>query len=199
VADTGFDAISHALEAFVALDANAVTDALAKDAFATVLALLPASYGGNTAVRPRIHLASTMAGMAFTQAGLGLCHAIAHALGGAFHLPHGRLNAMLLPAVIECNAHVCGRKYASLARAAGLPGSADAVAVRNLKNGLVRMRRELQMPQTLKEAGVDPRQVWQKTPELVKAVLADPCCKTNPMPVEDFMVRRILEEVTGRV
>jgi alcohol dehydrogenase class IV len=136
--------------------------------------------------------------MAFTQAGLGLCHAMSHALGGAFHLPHGRLNAILLPAVIECNAHMCAGKYAVLARAAGLPGSADAVAVRNLKNGLVRLRRELQMPQTLKDAGVDPRQVWQQSGALVQAVLEDPCCKTNPMPVEDFMVRRILEEVTGR-
>lgn len=199
IADTGFDVLCHALEAFVATGAGGITDALAKDAFGVTYANLPASYAGNLSVRGKIHEAATMAGMAFTQAGLGLCHAMSHALGGAFHLPHGRLNAILLPAVIDCNAHICAGKYAALARAAGLPGSADAVAVRNLKNGLVRLRRELQMPQTLKEAGVDPRQVWHKTGELVKAVLADPCCKTNPMPVEDFMVRRILEEVTGRV
>jgi len=199
IADTGFDVICHALEGFVATGAGAISDSLAKDAFVTVYANLPTSFAGNLSVRLKIHEAATMAGLAFTHAGLGLCHAMAHALGGAFHLPHGRLNAILLPSVIDCNAHVCAGKYAALARAAGLPGTADTVAVRNLKNGLVSLRRQLGMPATLKEAGVDPRQVWHKSAELVKAVLADPCCKTNPLPVADFMVRRILEEVTGRV
>ena len=198
IADTGFDVLCHALEAFVATGASAFTDAMSKDAFTVAYANLPASYGGNTAVRGRIHQAATMAGLAFTQAGLGLCHAMSHALGGAFHLPHGRLNAILLPAVISCNAHACGAKYAALARSAGFSGGADTVAVRNLCNGLVSLRRQLGMPQTLQEAGVDPRQLWHKTGELVQAVLADPCCKTNPMQVEDFMVRRILEAVSGR-
>ena len=197
VADTGFDAISHALEAFVALDANAVTDALAKDAFATVLGLLPASFGGNTQVRSRIHLAATMAGLAFTQAGLGLCHAMAHALGGAFHVPHGRLNAILLPTVIECNAHAAADRYARIAAAAGLGGSAETIAVRNLKNALVRLRRQLQLPDTLAQAGISPATVRSRTKELVEATLADPCCATNPMRVEDFMVRRVLGAVTG--
>ena len=198
IADTGFDVLSHALEAFVAKGASAFTDALAKDAFTVAYAHLPASYAGNLAVRGKLHQASTMAGIAFTQAGLGLCHALAHVLGGTYHLPHGRLNAILLPAVIGCNAHVCGSKYAALARSAGFSGAADTVAVRNLCNGLVGLRRQLGMPGSLQEAGVDPRQLWQKTPELVTAVLQDPCCKQNPLPVEDFMVRRILEAVSGR-
>ena len=199
IADTGFDVLCHALEAFVATGASVFTDALSRDAFTVAYANLPASYAGNTAVRGRIHQAATMAGLAFTQAGLGLCHAMAHVLGGAFHLPHGRLNAILLPAVIGCNAHVCGDKYAALARSAGFAGAAETVAVRNLTNGLIRLRRQLGLPQTLQEAGVDPRQVWHSTGQLVAAVLEDPCCKQNPMPVEDFMVRRILEEVSGRV
>ena len=198
IADTGFDVLCHALEALVAKNAGAVTDALAKDAFCAVYACLPASFAGDTGVRLRIHQAATMAGLAFTHAGLGLCHAMAHALGGVFHLPHGRLNAILLPAVIDCNAHICADKYAAMARAAGLPGAADTMALRNLKNGLIRLRRELQMPQTLNEAGIETRTVWQKTPEIVKAVLADPCYETNPLGVQDFMVRKILEEVTGR-
>ncbi len=198
IADTGFDVLCHALEAFVAKNAGAVSNALAKEAFCIAYAALPASFGGQLSVRGRIHEASTMAGLAFTHAGLGLCHAIAHSLGGAFHLPHGRLNAILLPAVIDCNAHACGSGYAALARAAGFPGAADAVAVRNLKTGLIRLRRELGMPQTLKEAGIDPREVRFREAELVKAVLEDPCCETNPLPVEDFMVRKILEEVAGR-
>ena len=199
VADAGFDILAHALEAFAATGASAFTDALAKDAFSAAYSALPASFAGNTAVRQKIHTAAAMAGLAFSQAGLGLCHAMAHSLGGAFHLPHGRLNAILLPAVIDCNAHSIGAKYAFLARSAGLGGSADTIAVRNLKNALIRLRRELKLPQTLQEAGVDPRQIWYKSRDIVKAVLADPCCQTNPMKVEDFMVRRILEEVTGRV
>ena len=197
VADAGFDVISHALEAFAATGANAVTDALAKDAFSTVYGLLPASYSGDLSVRPRIHLAATMAGMAFTQAGLGLCHAMAHALGGAFHIPHGRLNAILLPPVIQCNAHAAASRYARIAAAAGIGGSAETLAVRNLKNALVRLRRELKLPDTLSQAGVTPMAVRNRTKELVEATLADPCCATNPMKVEDFMVRRILEAVTG--
>ena len=199
IAEAGFDVLCHAVEAYVAQNAGAITDLYAREAFSSAYASLPASYAGNTTVRLKIHLAATMAGMAFTQAGLGLCHAMAHSLGGMFHIPHGRLHAILLPSVIACNAHVCGKKYAELARAAGMGGSADSIAVRNLKNGLTRMRRELNLPETLAQAGVDPRAVWRNAPDIVAATLADPCCQTNPMSVEDFLVRRILEEVTGRV
>ena len=199
IAEAGFDVLAHAVESYVAKDSGAVTDLYAREAFSSAYASLPASYAGRKEVRLKIHLAATMAGMAFTQAGLGLCHAMSHALGGMFHVPHGRLNAILLPSVISCNAHVAGKKYAELARAAGMGGSADTIAVRNLKNGLVRLRKELNLPETLVQAGVDPRAVWRSAGEIAKATLADPCCGKNPMVVEDFLVRRILEEVTGRV
>ena len=94
---------------------------------------------------------------------------------------------------------MAGKKYAEIARAAGISGSAESIAVRNLKNSLVRLRRELGLPQTLSQAGVDPRSVWRNVPRIVEATLADPCCESNPMKVEDFLIRRILEEVTGRV
>ena len=197
IADTGFDVLAHALESYVATDAGMITDALAKEAFCTTLAHLPASYSGNAAVRGRIHQASCMAGLAFSQAGLGLCHAMAHSLGGMFHVPHGRLNAILLPAVISCNLDAATPKYAKLARAAGISGAADTVAVRNLKNTLIRLRRELGMPETLTQAGVPPRMMRGKVKDVVEATLQDPCCKTNPVKVEDFMVRKILEEVAG--
>jgi len=198
VADAGFDVLAHAAESFVAQNAGAVTDALSKDAFAACFAALPASFGGRQDVRLRIHEAATMAGMAFTQAGLGLCHAMSHSLGGVFHVPHGRLNAILLPAVIGTNAHVAAGKYAALARAAGLGGSADTVAVRNLRSALTRLRSDLKLPGTLQAAGIAPRDLWGNMDRIVKAALEDPCCATNPLTVEDFMVRRILEEVTGR-
>ena len=199
IADSGFDVLSHALEACVAAGAGATSDLFAREAFSLAYANLPASYAGNREVRLKVHRASAYAGLAFTQAGLGACHAMAHALGGLYHIPHGRLNAILLPAVISCNAHGAAHKYAEIARAAGFSGSADQIAVRNLKNGLIRLRRELDLPDTLAKAGVEPREVWRDTAAIVEATLADPCCKTNPVGVEDFYVRRILEEVTGRV
>ena len=197
IADTGFDVLTHAVEAYTASNAGTIPDLLAQDAFRTAFACLPASYAGDKSVRLRLHMASTLAGIAFSRSGLGLCHAMAHVLGGRFHIPHGRLNAILLPAVISGNAPAVQAKYARLARAAGLGGSADTVALRNLKNGLIRLRKDLGLPQTLSQAGAPPAQVWAAAGEIVEAVLADPCCKTNPVPVEDYLVRRVLEEVTG--
>lgn len=197
IADTGFDVLSHALEALVAKNAGAITDALAMEAFRVVYAHLSASYHGNRAVRGKVHMASTMAGLAFSQAGLGLCHALAHCLGGLYHIPHGRLNAILLPSVIGCNSLVAAPKYAKLARSGEIPGGADTVAVRNLRNGLVRLRRELGLPENLAQAGVPVQQLRQNMHHIVETVLKDPCCQTNPLPVEDFIIRKILEEVAG--
>ena len=196
IADAGYDVVAHALESYVATGAGAVSRALARDAFSVVLQRLPASFGGDTAARLPVHQAATMAGMAFSQSGLGLCHALAHTLGGRFHLPHGRLNAILLPAVVEANSPA-NALYAELARGAGLGGSADAVAVRNLKNALIRLRKELLLPATLAQAGVSPQQVKQAAEALVKTALEDPCCATNPVRVDSNMVRNILQQVTG--
>ena len=199
VADAGFDILAHALEACVAVNGGTVTDCLAREAFSMAYGALPASFAGRKEVRLKVHKAATLAGMAFTQSGLGLCHAMSHALGGMFHVAHGRLNAILLPAVISCNSHAGLSRYAALARGAGFAGSADTIAVRNLKNGLIRLRRELELPENLIQAGVEPRALQSAVPRIVDATLKDPCCKTNPLTVDDFMVRRILEEVTGRV
>ena len=199
VADAGYDVISHALEAYVARGAGVFSDSMAREAFRGAYEALPASFAGRREVRLKVHQAATMAGMAFSQAGLGLCHAMAHALGGVCHVPHGRLNAILLPSVVSCNAHVAGAKYAQLARAAGLGGSAESVAVRNLRNALIRLRRELKLPETLAQAGIAPREVWANADRIVEATLHDPCCGSNPMTVEKFLVQQILEEVTGRV
>lgn len=199
IADTGFDALTHAVEAFVAKDAGTFSDMLAQEAFRSAYGALPASYAGRQNVRLKVHQAATMAGIAFTHAGLGLCHAMAHALGGMFHVPHGQLNAVLLPAVIASNAHVAAPKYAQLSRACGMGSTTDTIAVRNLRSNLVRLRRELKLPETLVQAGIAPGALRSAMNDVVSATLADPCCKTNPMKVEDFLVRRILEEVTGRV
>ena len=98
-------------------------------------------------------------------------------------MPHGRLNAILLPAVIENNASSCGKKYAQLARAAGMGGSADTVAQRNLKNGLIRLRRELGLPQSLTQAGVAPGKIWGAMGEIVESVLGTLAAKPIPSPL----------------
>lgn len=196
VADGGFDVLAHALEAWVGTNANAFTDALALEAFRTAYHQLPASFEGQKAARLPVHMASCMAGIAFTQAGLGVCHAVAHALGGAFHVPHGRLNAILLPTVIACNENAS--RYAALARLAGLGGVSDTIALRNLKNGLIHLRAALHLPANLAEAGVQPQKLHQKMDELTAAALADPCCSTNPVTVTQQLVRKILQEAAGR-
>jgi alcohol dehydrogenase class IV len=135
-----------------------------------------------------------MAGLSFTQAGLGLCHALSHSLGGRYHVPHGRLNAILLPAVMEQNPTP---KYAALARLAGLEGQSNTIAARNLRTALTRLRKGLGLPATLAQAGIEPSRLRQDTEAIVTATLADPCCQTNPIPVTPSMVREVLREVGG--
>lgn len=198
IADGGFDLISHALEAYVAANHSMLSDLMAEAAFRTAMGGLQASYHGDLDCRAALHTAATMAGVAFSQAGLGMCHAIAHSLGGEFHTPHGRLNAILLPAVIEHNAPVCAHRYAELARAAGLSGGSDTIALRALKTALMRLRKALMLPETLAQAGIPAAAVEEKMESLIDAALLDPCCSTNPLRPEKDMVRSILTQVTGR-
>jgi alcohol dehydrogenase class IV len=198
IAETGFDLISHALESWVATGAGPISDALALGALKTAISQLPKSYGGQASARMAVHTAATMAGMAFSSAGLGLCHAISHALGGEFHKPHGLLNAILLPAVVEVNAEIALKRYANLARELGLSSGGDLIALRALKNTLCRLRRELGLPENLAEAGIDSGLLAQKSDALVAAALADPCCLTNPLSPTETQVRQILAEAVGR-
>lgn len=197
VADGGFDVLTHALEAYGANNAGSFTDALALDAFRSAFHALPDSHRGSLRARPTVHTAATMAGLAFTRSGLGLCHALSHSLGGEFHIPHGRLNAILLPAVLRRNAAGAGHKYAAAARSIGLEGRAETVAVRNLITALTRLRKELSLPATLTQAGVSAAAVRGKMSSILSAALADPCCATNPIPVTAALAREVLEEVTG--
>lgn len=197
IADTGFDLISHALEAWAATGSGALSDALALEALRVAFGQLAKSYVGDQAARLPVHNAATMAGIAFSSAGLGLCHAISHALGGQFHTPHGRLNAVLLPAVMDCNAAQASQRYAQLARRLGLSTGADPVAVRALKNGLVRLRRELDLPDTLAAAGIEAAALRESMEQIVAAALSDPCCATNPVQPEPHHIRQILHAVMG--
>ena len=129
-ADTGMDVLTHAAEAYVSLQTTPFTDALAEKAFVLAYESLPGAHRGDLERRGAMLYASCMAGMAFNSAGLGVCHGLAHALGGRLHLPHGRLNALLLPHVIRFNAanRETARRYAKLAKLCGLAPSARALA-----------------------------------------------------------------------
>lgn len=197
IADDGFDLLTHAVESYAAKDAGTISGMWAAQAFRTAFAALPASFAGQEEVRLKVHLASAMAGLASAHAGLGLCHAIAHSLGALFPVSHGRLNAILLPAVIDCNARGAAKRYGALARAAGMGGSTDDAGIRNLLNGILRLRRELELPQTLMQAGITPGMLWANMPRIVETVLEDPCCESNPLKAEAFLIRRILENTAG--
>lgn len=128
---TGIDALTHAIEAYSALNATPFTDSLAIGAITMIGKSLPKAvgYGHDLAARESMLLASCMAGMAFSSAGLGLCHAMAHQPGAALHIPHGLANAMLLPTVMEFNRMVCRDRFSQIGRALRTKKSDDRDAI----------------------------------------------------------------------
>lgn len=189
IADTGMDLISHALEAIAAKNATPFTDALAFAALRTGLHLLPASYEGELAARGELHAAATMAGLSFDRAGLGMLHALSHALGGRFHVAHGRLNGVLLPAVMEFNAPASLHRYGEAARACGMECASDRMAFRSLSHQLKQLRRSLNLPGDLAQAGIPMNALAQSMDALVQAALNDPCMATNPItPTRDQLI-----------
>lgn len=164
IADSGMDVIAHCVEAVVAKNASPFTQSLAVTAFQSAMKLLFPSFQGERKGRGEIHLAATMAGIAFDHAGLGLCHALSHGLGGRFHIPHGRLNGILLPHVMAYNREACSY---------GMLGSNPVFSVS-------RLARRLRIPRTLSDAGIKAGEVLDAMDLLCEAALADPCCATNP-------------------
>ena len=195
IADTGMDLLAHCMEALVALGRSSFSDAMAFYGAKTVLENLACSFRGDASVRLSIHEAASMAGMAFDNAGLGVCHALAHALGGALHVPHGRLCAMLLPGVMAYNATVGLGQYAALARLCGISAPTDRLALRNLITAITGLQRTLLLPQNLRQAGVSKEQWEEKERAVIDAALIDPCCKTNPVHVTEDGLREILKAV----
>ena len=195
----GFELLAAALEAYASCAGGMITDIHAREAFASGWAALPAAFAGNEKARQRLQTASLLTGLAVDRTGLGLCRAMGNSMGAVFGLSRGKAAAILLPIIISCNAHAAGRRYAELSRAAGLGGSREEIGIRNLKTGLIRLRRELGLPGTLVQAGVDIRSVWNCGRKIVELTLEDPECRNNPVAVDDFIVRRILEEITGRI
>ena len=184
-ADTGMDVLTHAAEAYVSPKATPFTDALAEKAFVMAYDNLPGAYRGDLERRGVLLYASCMAGMAFNAAGLGICHSLAHALGGRLHLPHGRLNAILLPHVIRFNAanKEAAQRYAKLAKLCGL-----AASPRALSGAMSRLLTGLKMPTTL--TADDPGAI-------VAAAMADPCTATNPRVPTQADLENLLRGLNG--
>lgn len=175
IADAGMDVLAHCLEAAVAKNATPFSDALAACAFRTALDKLPASFRGDRSVRGELHCCATMAGIAFDNAGLGACHALSHAIGGTFHLPHGRINGILLPHILQFNGVLEG--YRRLAAVCGISGT------NGLSFAVKRIRRQLGLPAALTEAGLNREEILSKAETVAAAAANDPCSAANPIPV----------------
>ena len=203
-AATGMDALTHALEAYVSTEANDFTDALAEKAVTLLMKFLPFAYthGDDLEAREKVHNASCLAGMAFNKVGLGISHSIAHTIGGKFHLSHGRSNAIVLPHVIEYNAHldgpeetVCARKYQRMAKLIGLPYSNVPLAVGSLVRKIHELERLFGIPENLKKAGIEQEDLLKHKDEMIRDALADTCTKTNPRVVGAADIEAILKKV----
>ena len=206
-ADTGFDVITHALEAYVSTNAQDASDALAEKALELAFEQLPRAYadGSNLTAREKMHSASCLAGMAFNSVSLGVNHGIAHQLGAKFHIPHGRANAMLLPYVIAFNADIDGNfgkedsraalRYAKIAARLGLRCNNVREGVKSLTDELSYMLDMMKVPRTLEAAGVSREQYMEVKDTILKAAVADPCTATNPRPVTEDDVADILEKL----
>ena len=193
-ADTGMDVLTHALEAYVSVYASDYTDALAMKAIQIVFEYLVKSYNGDKLAREKMHNASCMAGMAFTNAFLGINHSLAHKLGGEFHIPHGRANAILLPYVVEYNAQkptkfvsfpkyekfIADKKYAEVARSLGLPAKTTEEGVKSLVKAIRDLMKEINEPMTLKECGIDEKEYMSKIADLADKAFGDQCTTANP-------------------
>lgn len=187
-ADTGMDVLTHAIEALVSTEANDFTDAAAEKAIRLVHENLLTAYRqpDDLTARQAMHNASCLAGLAFSNAGLGLNHGMAHALGGRFHIPHGRANAVLLPYVIAYNGERFDRiptgsePYLKTARlfhtAAAGRGQGRLNMIRIVKSYL----RKLHMPETIRELGVAEAEFKENLPAMAEAAVNDSCTRTNP-------------------
>ena len=188
-ADTGMDVLTHTLEAYVSTQATDFTDACGEKAMGIIWQDLVKVYRDvqNEALRAKVHNSSCLAGMAFSEASLGICHSLAHALGGRFHIPHGRANAILLPYVIAYNAGLnetkaqpCLTKYAQAANLLGIHGGTEKSSVTLLVAGIQRLAKQMAIPNSITEIGINEEEFMQAIPEMAQAAMKDTCTLTNP-------------------
>ena len=188
-ADTGMDVLTHALEAYVSIKATDCSDAFSEKACRLVWQYLYEAYahGDNMKARKHMHNASCMAGTAFNNASLGLCHGMAHAFGARFHISHGRCNAVLLPIVIAYNAALesrseseAGHKYAELANSLGIEGATDKITVTRFVREIEKMMDKMSIPHGIKGLGIDRTDFEVALDEMAENAMNDLCTETNP-------------------
>ena len=194
-ADTGMDVMTHAIEAYVSLNNNEFSAALAEKSVEICGQFLLRSYNDNndSHARRKMHIASCLAGLAFNSASLGLCHGMAHQLGAVFHIPHGRANAMLLPFVIEYNSDInmhsksrpeypsCVRKYCNMARILGVSNFNEITTIRALVSYIQFMNKEMNIPLSISSmGGISEGEYMSKIPQMAEAAMRDACTATNP-------------------
>lgn len=196
-ADTGLDVLTHAIEAFVSILASDYTDALALKAIELVFNYLPRAYhygADDFEAREKMHNASAIAGMAFTNAFLGINHSLAHKLGGEYHIPHGRANAILLPHVVRYNAtkptkfaafpkykkFIAAEKYCQIARYLGLPAETVEEGVDSLITAIKVLQKEVHIPTTISECGIDKEVFHANLEKLATNAFEDQCTTSNP-------------------
>ena len=214
-ADTGLDVLTHALEAYVSNMASDYTDGLAEKAAELVFKYLPQAYrdGSNKVAREKMHNASTIAGMAFTNAFLGVNHSIAHKLGGEFGIPHGRANAIILPYVIKYNAekptkfvsfpkyeyYIADHKYAEISRRMGWKAYGDEEGVRSLIEKVIELRKEVELPSSIKEYGIPEDEFMAKIDMLSERAFEDQCTTANPrVPLVSEIKQILLDAYYGK-
>ena len=194
----GIDVLVHAMEAYVSIMATEFTNGMALEAIKLVFDYLPLAYNEgttNVVAREKMANASCIAGMAFSNAFLGICHSMAHKLGSFHHLPHGMANSLLLKEVIKFNATEAPTKqgafaqykypeavsrYAKIADHLGLGGKTEAEKVELLLKAIEELQRKVGMPMTIKEAGVDEDKFRAELDEMVEQAFDDQCTGANP-------------------
>jgi acetaldehyde dehydrogenase / alcohol dehydrogenase len=214
-ADTGVDCLTHALEAGVSNYASPYTDSNAMQAIRLVFKYLPIAYENprDEEARCMMHNAACIAAMAFSNASVGVNHALAHAFGARFHIAHGRANALMLPHVLAYNAavptkfmpspytqgYVAHKKYATVADLLGLGGQTVEEKVNNLIAATERLLDRLEFPRSIAELGISKDEFERALPDLVKNTFDDPSWRSNPrMPLMSELVELFWKAYHGR-
>ncbi|MFV0555784.1 MAG: 1-propanol dehydrogenase PduQ [Lactovum sp.] len=206
-ADTGMDVLTHSLEAYVSINANDFSDLYAEKAFCLVFNYLSICFTDpeNDVAREKMHIASTLAGLAFNIAGLGINHGLSHALGAAFHVPHGRMNTILMPEIIRFNSalkeessldtKIAIKKYAYLASLIGIESSQEKVAVSSLIQKIEKLQETLEMPKSLTEFGLDKKNILESIENVIINALADITTSTNPRQTNRKNLEKIIKKI----
>lgn len=191
VAHTGMDALTHAIEAYVASNKSHFSDPLAMEAITMIKKNILGSYDGCKKAREQMHIAQCLAGMAFTNALLGITHSMAHKTGAVFNIPHGCANAIFLPYVIDFNKTACSERYANVARSLGLSGENDEELINALTECIRELNDVMDIPSSLKEYGVKEEDFNKWVDYISENAIQDACTGSNPRTVSVDEMKKI--------